>query len=204
MSEDGRLQIGEGGDWEFSRNGEPHYIGPAFKKPPGLYHALNWHEPPPVERENFVRLVCARPGEKRQLLTLSRQLIGFKVHYYRDRTIPCVKRIADCPACEAQRRRSWKGYVGCYDYNGKEFCIAEITHNAVLSCAALRKPSAELRGKILTLIRTGDAKNSPVRADLQDRPPSMQYVPEDFDVKKALCSIWGWPLTLEEVEAPQQ
>lgn len=170
---------------------------------------VEWYAKAPIDHVRGIKVLSPSPRGELTVLVVSSAVCGVWTHYTDKRTMPCTRTTGTCLCLDAPETtsRRWRGYVGCVVPGQLRYFLCEVTLNAMLSCAPLRNPSVTLRGSLLKLTRTGAARNSPVVAELYERPAWSASTPAEFDVPQSLCVLWGLPLAFAKnigEEAPDE
>ena len=158
---------------------------------PSEGNGIQWNDgPPPRQNTMFYPLVRASHLAAQHFCILSDTVIGVWTHFMEDgSTHPCFHDRA-CKGCQDKRATRWAGYLACLRTAKPNLVLVEITPDAYYGCPPLHhKKELSLRGCLLTITRA-KGKRGKVHCELK---PSklVQSIPALFDVKEALCRIWG-------------
>jgi hypothetical protein len=117
-------------------------------------------------------------------------LVGVELHYYDNRSRPCMKHVLPCEGCERHIDLRWKGYLGCWDRGKGRLFLAEVTREAYDRMPLFEQYKGRLRGMTIRLDRTGQSKNSRVSAKLAVWAGPAHELPPVFNMQEALERIW--------------
>jgi hypothetical protein len=118
-----------------------------------------------------------RPGPKMEFLTprniqpvswvvCSRQISAHHVHWIGACTAPCAQPKAHCEHCERSCPRRWKGYVHVIAMDGRKECFLCLTPGAGYELLNSLPRPYDIRGRKLTVYRSGKAATSLLIATL--------------------------------------
>lgn len=144
------------------------------------------------------RVYRVPPGPAVEILVVSQEITWALTHHVDGRDMPCVESFGElCPVrsggVHTPRRTGW--LVG-FRPGHRSLSLVAVTEGAWANCPELARLDGQLRGKILSLVRLGDRRESPVRVKVvrtDDRP-----LPEPPDVAMLLCKLWRLDLPPEE------
>lgn len=131
-----------------------------------------------VKKEKTIRGICCAPD-----------LTSIFVHYYNDRTRPCVN--LDCEGCRGMRKRQLLGWfpIVLADGLGHGFC--EVPYSAFESFDRQLSLRGSCENWVVSLARVGENNCGRVRA-IFERPAGGDFkVPAFPDTRRWLYGIWG-------------
>lgn len=149
-----------------------------------------WCSTPDAHRRIMYPIYTPKVGKDVVVVILSQEMTGAHVHYFSGRTQPCIRESGKCEGCERGADRRWKGYLACLDKAKGRQVLVEVTREAFMRCQGFAAYAGQLRGMVLRLIRSGEAKNSRVQAQLMKYTGHIAELPPEFNVKAALEVIW--------------
>lgn len=156
-----------------------------------------WSGPPDPERGVYYKCRSPKPGRDVTGVVLSEVITGAVVWFRpptgpddRGRSLPCTGNRETCEGCKTHRTHAWKGYLACWSTTEGRLFLAEVTREAYLTCPLFEVYKRALRGKVVTLRRNGDAKNSRVTATLKLWAGQAGDLPPAFNVESALERMW--------------
>jgi len=163
-----------------------------------------WDNEAPSKQHQFIPIISPRPHSRTVCVITSDTWIGAYTHFYDNRTRPCLDLVEHCEGCQRKQAKRWKAYLCGILVPSHRQVIIEITLGALDSCPALRFDKGQLRGKKITLIRNGSARNAPVCVQLETLR-GLENLPQPFDLMESLCRVWGVHYEIGDAEpAPQK
>lgn len=149
-----------------------------------------WEERP--TRKKYREFLRPRAKETVEAVSLSHALLIANTHFHDSKTYQCHGNPRECHWCKLGQRVRRKGYLCGFSVSSRRQVLIEITEGAMMNNAAIRDPKYDKRGKLVTLIRAGDSKNSPVKVVLGEcnNPTIMRALPEPFDMISQLIDMW--------------
>ncbi len=150
----------------------------------------DWSDKPPANDKmpplRILRTPAHRPFTS---WILSTAITGAMTHYANSRTIKCIGE--GCPICAQRRLPRWYGYFAIYNPTSGARALFEIPDGAHLAFADYLVKYKSLRGAKFTASRKPDRPNGQVVCSLT--PPTNAAIPfpDEPDVFRLLCQIWG-------------
>lgn len=148
-----------------------------------------WHERPDQDctRENY-RIYRTPAGKEVQLLCLSSQFLGTKLHYWKGRSTPCTG--AKCEPCENGQKPRWKGYVQAYHPPTKTIVIFEFTERGWQAFHEATVKHGHLRGLRFTAARLNRKPNGPIQITFDELREESPHLPKHGRLAEMLERIW--------------
>jgi len=122
-------------------------------------------------------------------LVLSEKALTYPMHYVRSRTTPCLSP-GPCEGCDANLEVRYKAYLAIYFPRDAVIAIFETTDHGGQVLVDHYKKNGSIRGKKLTVWRTGKKDNGPCNCLLSQLPDVMSALPEAPDVREFLNRMW--------------
>jgi len=137
--------------------------------------------------QNF-RIYRTPVGREVELVCLSPQFLGVKLHYWKGRSTPCIGHA--CEPCGNGHRPRWKGYVQAYHPATRTIVIFEFTERGYQPFQEALNQHGHLRGLRLKACRLNKKPNGPIQiafAELREESP---HLPKQGDLAAMLERIW--------------
>ncbi len=150
----------------------------------------HWSDKPPAnDKVPPLRIIRTPPRQSFTSWILSSKITGAMTHYANSRTIKCIGE--PCPICADHRLPRWYGYFAIYNPTSGARALFEIPDGAYLAFGDYLVKYKSLRGAKFTASRKPDRPNGQVVCQLT--PPTNAEIPfpEEPDVFRLLCQIWG-------------
>lgn len=137
------------------------------------------------------RYEIIRTPTKRRVtfLCLSETVLIMPTHWIRNRTTPCDQHHL-AGGCQHESEMRWKCYVAVYAPPNGQTLILEMTDHGGESVIAAEKLYHCLRGRRITVWRSGTKDNSPVNALISPSIDPTVACPPCPDVKAFLLRMW--------------
>lgn len=157
---------------------------------------------PPPDKRPFVKLLKVPPFLKVAYVCLSDFMVGYMIHYENRRTHPCTAAVGRCRFDHASQPPRWAGYIAVRPQTHPVPYLLPLTPGSVQNCPTLMKMDGNLRGKLITPYRLGQAPTSPLRVEVSNPPdnPVWRNALPVIDLPSALSRLWGCEL-LEVVQS---
>lgn len=126
---------------------------------------------------------------------LSSDLLCCKVHYFRGRSTPCLKGIADCDACSLTKARN-KLYIAAAKVGKFDRAIIEMTDAVEASWDEAFCLYRTLRGTIFELSRRPQRPNGQLFLRTKPRLDDLDCVPKPPSLEDMLLRMWEVPEAL--------
>ncbi len=164
----------------------------------------DWSDKPPAnDKVPPLRIHRTPPRLSFTSWILSSNITGAMTHYANSRTIKCIGE--GCPICADHRLPRWYGYFAIYNPKSAARALFEIPDGAYLAFGDYLVKYKSLRGAKFTASRKPDRPNGQVVCQLT--PPTNAEIPfpEEPDVFRLLCQIWGldWQTELAALRPAQ-
>lgn len=156
-----------------------------------------WNDDPPADAHHFTFRICRTPpnADFKGIITSSKAS-GCPTHYYNHRTVPCGGS-KGCNACDAGYSWRWHGYAAVMLTSTLEHVLFEFTaptsdvfknyhrrYNTLRGCGLVAKrPSGRTNGRVVVTTTPVDLLK--------------WQLPEEPNLRKILCHIWGVPYVEE-------
>ena len=124
-----------------------------------------------------------------KVVCVSHDLVGYRVHYWNNRTTVCVKE--GCPACLAGWRSRYAGYVLAVGANDNSQYVFEFTPPPALILGKAFDERGTLRGLNLVFSRRTKKANGAVTVTIRGTNDQAHRLPPDQDTWSILSRIWG-------------
>ena len=153
---------------------------------------------PAVRVWRYIPIVAASCLGRVDYYVCCRDVVGASMHWHascgeRGRLLPHLIDRTKCRGCIDALGTRWRGYLGCWHLGVQRHVIAELTVDAMRNNFVLHPLEGhDLRGRKLTLARTGRTNTSPVRAEVTQPFADISQWPNEFDVRSQLAHIWGY------------
>jgi len=139
--------------------------------------------------------MCLEPGEVGRwstYLLLNDGATDVWVHWFGNRSLPCLNALGSCPEELHVCKLAWRAYIAGVNVRTGATRLLSITYDAARSCPEFCCESGlqRLRGRLLAIIRTEGKKVQPQRIKLLDDKWN-KPVPPDRSVMPALQILWG-------------
>lgn len=158
-----------------------------------------WQNKPPSDDRVPALRVVRTPGHRPfRAHILSTDLIGCMTHYTNGRTYKCQGE--GCQICALPQKPRWYGYFAIYNEKSGSRALFEIPRGAFIAFDDYMVKHGTLRGAFMTAYRKPDRPNGQVvcRLDPPPRPP--ENWPDEPDVFRTLCQMWGLSWQVEHAE----
>jgi len=150
---------------------------------------MNWCSKPPAEAtsRNYELLRCPKSG-KMTAWVVSQEMTGCWTHYL-GKTLPCIGDL-ECPACSDGHMRRWYSYVAVIVPGDPRQKILELPAGAAGQVQEFVDRGTQIRGKLITISRTGGKTNGRVKVALAASEAWPENAPEPIDTRTALLHLW--------------
>lgn len=126
-------------------------------------------------------------GTLRGIIT-SQTPTGAYTHFWNNRTLPCAAE--GCPACDADQRPRWLGYISIWNPKTQKHAILELTQNAITPIFDHLDKGETLRGQEITVTRHGHRPNGRVKVTIDGDASPAYAIPAGLPVEEILKTIW--------------
>jgi len=154
--------------------------------------SIQWSQQFPSGDGKYYEVISPKSQTAVIAIITSERWLGVWTHHANKRTRPCTGSELDCNFCYSRIGRRWKAYLCGVMFGTGKAVVLELTHGAVLGCPTLLDPNENLRGRKLRFWRKSEEPQSRMFAKLEGMPADYT-VPPDFNLRRALCKIWGMP-----------
>lgn len=138
-------------------------------------------------RENY-RIYRTPVGKEVELICLSANYLGARLHYWKGRSTPCTG--TGCEACKTGQRPRWKGYVQAYHQATKTIVIFEFTERGYDPFQAAINHHQHLRGLKFHTFRLNRKPNGPLQITFDELREESPHLPKAGDLAAMLERIW--------------
>lgn len=149
----------------------------------------HWQQSPDAGTRSLNYRIYRTPvGKEVELIILSRNFVGARLHFWRGRTTPCAGE--QCTACQDGQRPRWKGYLLAYHRATKSCIIFEFTDRGYDPLQAQLEKFGNLRGFTLRSRRLNKKPNGPIQIEVGDIREESPHLPKEVDLQEMLDRIW--------------
>ena len=150
----------------------------------------NWSTHPPKDDSvPALRVYRTPPHRPFRSFILSDDVLGAMLHYHNGRSTKCPG--PNCPLCKAGMRPRWYGYFAIYNPKSAARALFEIPKGAYIAFDDYLTKYPTLRGTAFEAFRKPDRPNGQVVIHLDPPRPDAQVFPDQPDVFRTLCQMWG-------------
>lgn len=121
-------------------------------------------------------------------VSISSNLVGAKLHYWKGRSTPCTG--AECDACQNGQRPRWKGYLAIMDPKQKLVKILEFTERCYADLNSFFQQRGTLRGAQVQFSRLNRRPNGPMQVEIAEMLFDQGLLPEEPNLREILDNIW--------------
>jgi len=122
-----------------------------------------WTEEPPEDGgQQPLQVVRVKPGKPLECVIECRNWVGVMTHYWNKQTI--LHKENDCPACDANWKPVWQGFLVVGNTEGTRRVLLQITPQAATCLKVYKRTPKQLLGCRARFQRLGRRKNSPLDA----------------------------------------
>jgi hypothetical protein len=148
-------------------------------------------EPMPGGEDQSFDWCIVRADEAKPILliALSDKHWGTRTHFFKGRTMPCLK--TDCEACKRKMLSRWTGYLLCLENKTGTKIIFEFTPPGALVLQKARNEYTTLRGLNIIASRPSRKANGKVLLEIRGMNSGAHKLPPAPDAKPLLMHIWG-------------
>lgn len=137
--------------------------------------------------ENY-RIYRTPVGREVELICLSENFLGAKLHYWKGRSTPCSG--TGCEACKNGQRPRWKGYILAYHMATKTVVIFEFTERGYEPMEEALIRHKRLRGMKFKTFRLNKKTNGPIQLSFSELREESPHLPKAGDLATMLERIW--------------
>lgn len=150
---------------------------------------IRWHDRPPEGHDLPGMDLRRTPGNGSIAgIITSQKPVVVPTHFFGGQTVPCVSR--DCPACAAQRGKTWHVYLGLFTPSPSQHIIFECTAQAAHELYTKLDAGQQIRGAKLAASRKAKRNNAKVIIALDFSTIGKWQLPAEPDLKAQLTRIW--------------
>lgn len=149
----------------------------------------HWTTAPERNPENQPYRIHRTPATRElKVISVSQQLIGTQLHYWKGRSTPCTGHT--CTACQAGQKARWKGYFQALNEQTNVVQIIEVTDRVYDAFAAQIRQHGSLRGLGIRLSRINGRVNGPLHVEFDGPKRSDGQLPEAAPLIEILERMW--------------
>lgn len=154
------------------------------------FEALHLHDELPASRSVPRYELVRTPAKVRAtFLIISERACAKPTHWIRGRTMPCLENDA-CEGCLADIEQRWKVYLWILQPQFNSINPLELTDHGGEPVMAFQKANGSLRGRRITVWRSGKKDNSPVNAAVSPQMDMTIHIPPCPDMEHFLQRMW--------------
>jgi len=128
-------------------------------------------------------------GKRASFIILTDKPLMYPTHWVRSRTTPCLAP-ENCEGCNAEVEIRYKLYVAVYFPSDAQIAVLETTDHGGQTIFAHWQKYGSVRGRKLTVWRSGKKDNSPCNSSISPQPLDITALPESPDVRAYLNRMW--------------